>query len=77
MARQRIAVIGGVASGPAAAAEAVRTAPEADVVLFEKDAHISYGACEIPYYVAGWMEDHHRLVLLTPARWMAPNGAFC
>jgi NADPH-dependent 2,4-dienoyl-CoA reductase/sulfur reductase-like enzyme len=64
-----------VASGPAAAAEAVRTDPEADVVLFEKDAHISYGACEIPYYVAGWIEDHHRLVLLTPAEFERTRGA--
>ena len=46
----RIAVVGGLASGPAAAAEATRQG--ADVVLFEKGAHVSVGACEIPYFVA-------------------------
>lgn len=75
MARQRIAVIGGVASGPAAAAEAARTDPEADVVLFEQDAYISYGACEIPYYVAGWIEDYQRLILLSPAEFERTRGA--
>lgn len=75
MARQRIAVIGGVASGPAAAAQAVRSDPEADVVLFEQDAHISYGACEMPYYIAGWIEDYHRLVVLTPAEFERTRGA--
>lgn len=75
MARQRIAVIGGVASGPAAAAEAVRTDPEADVVLFEQDGFISYGACEIPYYVAGSVEDYHRLVLMSPAEFERTRGA--
>ena len=34
--RQRIAVIGGLASGPAAAAQAKRIDPDADVVLFEQ-----------------------------------------
>lgn len=75
MARQRIAVVGGVASGPAAAAEAARADPDADVVLFEQDEHISYGACELPYYVAGWLEDYHRLVILTPSEFERTRGA--
>jgi len=66
MARQRIAVIGGVASGPAAAAQAKRIDPEADVVLFEQGADISYGACEMPYYVGGQIDDVDTLVVLTP-----------
>jgi NADPH-dependent 2,4-dienoyl-CoA reductase/sulfur reductase-like enzyme len=67
MARQRIAIIGGVASGPAAAAEAKRQDPETDVVLFERGEFISYGACEMPYYVSKWIEDYHRLIVNTPA----------
>ncbi len=63
---QRIVVIGGVAAGPAAAAEARRTDPGAEVVLYEEGAYISYGACEMPYYVAGWIEDPRRLIVLTP-----------
>ena len=47
----RIAVIGGLAAGPAAAAEAARQG--AEVVLYEAGPHVSVGACEIPYYVGG------------------------
>lgn len=50
---QSIAVIGGVAAGPAAAAEAKRTDPDARVVLFERGGVISYGACEIPLVIEG------------------------
>lgn len=66
MSRQRIAVIGGVAAGPAAAAQAKRVDPEADVVLFEQGADISYGACEMPYYVADQIERDDTLIVLTP-----------
>ncbi len=64
--RQRIAVIGGVASGPAAAAQAKRIDPDADVVLFEQGPDISYGACELPYYVADQIPCADTLVVLTP-----------
>lgn len=66
MARPRIAVIGGVASGPAAAAQAKRVDPDADVVLFEQGPDISYGACEMPYYVADQIPSAETLVVLTP-----------
>ncbi|MEL6614631.1 MAG: FAD-dependent oxidoreductase [Bacteroidota bacterium] len=62
----RIAVIGGLASGPAAAAEAQREAPDAEVVLFEAGPHVSVGACEIPYFVADRLEGKDDLVVLTP-----------
>ncbi|MFQ5571243.1 MAG: FAD-dependent oxidoreductase [Rhodothermales bacterium] len=62
---QRIAVIGGVAAGPAAAAQAKRIDPDAEVVLFEQGPDISYGACEMPYYVAEQVEGTD-LIQLTP-----------
>ena len=65
---QRIAVIGGVASGPAAAAYARRMDPAADIVLFEEGPDISYGACELPYYISGVIPDEERLVVLTPGQ---------
>jgi len=74
MARQRIAVIGGVASGPAAAAQAHRADPEADVVLFEQGPHISYGACEMPYFVAGEIERAETLVMLSPEQFEKTRG---
>lgn len=62
----RIAVIGGLAAGPAAAAEAKRYAPDTDVVLFEQGPHISVGSCEIPYHIGGALEPGSDLVVLTP-----------
>jgi NADPH-dependent 2,4-dienoyl-CoA reductase/sulfur reductase-like enzyme len=71
----RIAVIGGTASGPAAAAEAVRTNPRAEVVLFEEGAHISVGACEIPYFVAGRLHGEADLEVLTAEAFERTRGA--
>lgn len=71
----RIAVIGGLAAGPAAAAEAQRTRPDAEVVLFEEGPHISVGTCEIPYYVGGWIEDAEQLEVLTPEAFERTRGA--
>lgn len=53
---RRIVVIGGLAAGPAAAAKAKRTSPNAEVSLFEAGEHIAYGICEIPYYVGGMID---------------------
>jgi len=50
---RRIVVIGGLAAGPSAASKAARTNPEAEVVLLEQGESVSYGICEIPYYVSG------------------------
>jgi NADPH-dependent 2,4-dienoyl-CoA reductase/sulfur reductase-like enzyme len=75
MARQRIAVIGGVASGPAAAAEAKRQDPDADVVLFERGEFISYSACSMPYFVARWIDDYQRLIANSPTDFERSRGA--
>ncbi|MEM6327137.1 MAG: FAD-dependent oxidoreductase [Bacteroidota bacterium] len=61
----RIAVIGGLASGPAAAAEAARQ-DGAEVVLFEAGPDVSVGACEIPYAVAGRLGGMESLIVNTP-----------
>lgn len=75
MSRTRIAVVGGVAAGPAAAAHAARVDPEAEVVLFEQGPHISYSACEMPAYVAGEVDEAARLVRLTPGVFAQTRGA--
>ncbi len=61
----RLAVVGGTAAGPAAAVEAARLG--ADVVLFEAGPHVSVGACEIPYHVAGVLGGAS-LIVRTPAQ---------
>jgi NADPH-dependent 2,4-dienoyl-CoA reductase/sulfur reductase-like enzyme len=61
--RQTILVVGGLAAGPSAASKAKRVNPEAEVFLFEQGDSVSYGICEIPYYVGGTITD---LESLTP-----------
>jgi NADPH-dependent 2,4-dienoyl-CoA reductase/sulfur reductase-like enzyme len=47
-----LVVIGGVAAGLSAAARARRIDPGLDIVVLEKGATVSYGACGLPYLVA-------------------------
>ena len=61
----RIAIVGGLAAGPAAAAEAKRRTPDAEVVMFEEGRHVSIGTCEIPYFVAGRLGGAETLVVNT------------
>ncbi|GAB5535111.1 MAG: FAD-dependent oxidoreductase [Rubricoccaceae bacterium] len=70
----RIAVIGGLAAGPAAASEAKRTNPDAEVVLFEQGEHISVGACEIPYFVADRLDGTDDLIVVEPAELERTRG---
>jgi NADPH-dependent 2,4-dienoyl-CoA reductase/sulfur reductase-like enzyme len=62
---KRILVIGGVAAGPSAASKAARTRPDVQVTLFEQTDSISYGICEIPYFLAGEVRAED-LVVHTP-----------
>jgi NADPH-dependent 2,4-dienoyl-CoA reductase/sulfur reductase-like enzyme len=63
--RRRICVVGGLSAGPSAAAKAARVDPSAEVILFEQDDAISYGICELPYYIGGEVQKDD-LVVLTP-----------
>jgi NADPH-dependent 2,4-dienoyl-CoA reductase/sulfur reductase-like enzyme len=65
---QRIVVIGGVAAGPAAAAEAARVDPDAEVILIEEGEYISYGACEMPQFISGTFSSAEELIAFTPER---------
>ena len=59
-------VIGGDAAGMSAASKAKRDDPDLDVVVFEKGEWVSYGACGLPYYVKGEIQDIESLVSVTP-----------
>ncbi len=62
----RIVVVGGVAAGMSAASQAKRREPGTHVVVFERGAHISYGACGLPYNLADPSTSVDDLVVLTP-----------
>src|SRR6056297_3905314 len=59
-------VIGGDAAGMSAASKAKREDPDLDVIVFEKGEWVSYGACGMPYYVKGDVEELEDLVAITP-----------
>jgi len=70
----RILVVGGLAAGPAAAAKARRTNPQAGVILFEAGEYVSYGICEIPYFLGGTVKDEGNLLPYTPERLRKEKG---
>lgn len=53
----RIIIIGAVAAGTSAAAKARRNNENAEIVVYERDHHISYSGCGMPYYIGGDIEN--------------------
>lgn len=72
--KQRILVVGGLAAGPSAASKAKRVNPNTEVLLFEQGEHISYGICEIPYYIGNDVKDASKLVSYTPQKLQQVKG---
>jgi NADPH-dependent 2,4-dienoyl-CoA reductase/sulfur reductase-like enzyme len=62
----RLVVVGGVAAGLAAASRARRVDPGLEIVVLEKGARISYGACGLPYLIEGSVRSIDDLVVYTP-----------
>lgn len=62
----KIVIIGGVAGGMSAATRLRRLDETADIVVFERGAHVSFANCGLPYYVGGIIEDRASLLLQTP-----------
>jgi NADPH-dependent 2,4-dienoyl-CoA reductase/sulfur reductase-like enzyme len=63
-------VIGGDAAGMSAASKAKRDDPDLDVIVLEKGEWVSYGACGLPYYVKGDIDDVEDLVAIPPERFI-------
>lgn len=53
----KFVVIGGNAAGMSAASRVRRKDPSWEVVVLEQTQEVSYGACGLPYYVAGLNDD--------------------
>lgn len=62
----RIIIIGGLSAGPSAAAKARREDEQAEIILFEKGAHISYATCGMPYAFSGVIENRSNLMVVKP-----------
>jgi NADPH-dependent 2,4-dienoyl-CoA reductase/sulfur reductase-like enzyme len=62
---EHVVIIGGVAGGMSAASKLRRLNKEVKITVFEKDPHISYGACGLPYYISGVTKSHEDLLART------------
>jgi len=62
----RLVVIGGVAAGLSAAARARRIDANLEILVLERGETISYGACGLPYYIEGRVQDPRELIVYTP-----------
>lgn len=65
---KRIVIVGGVAGGATAAARARRLDESAEIVMFERGAHVSFASCGLPYHVGEVIPKESTLVLMTPQR---------
>ncbi|MBS3813356.1 FAD-dependent oxidoreductase [Candidatus Bipolaricaulota bacterium] len=63
---ERFVIIGGDAAGMSAASKARRSDPNLEIIVLEKGEWVSYGACGLPYYVKGEVEQIEDLVAITP-----------
>ena len=62
---EKMIVIGGTAAGLSAASKAKRLDPSLEIQVFERSGYISYGACGLPYFVGGLIDEPEDLVSLT------------
>ena len=63
----KIIIIGAVAAGTSAAAKARRNNEDAEIVVYEKDAYISYSGCGMPYYLGGKIASVEELIPRNPS----------
>jgi NADPH-dependent 2,4-dienoyl-CoA reductase/sulfur reductase-like enzyme/rhodanese-related sulfurtransferase len=63
---KKIIIIGGLSAGPSAAAKARRENEQAEILLFEKGANISYATCGMPYAFSGVIESRDNLMVVKP-----------
>jgi NADPH-dependent 2,4-dienoyl-CoA reductase/sulfur reductase-like enzyme/rhodanese-related sulfurtransferase len=61
-------IVGGVAGGASAAARARRLAEDAEIVLLERGADVSFANCGMPYYLGGTIESRERLLVVSPSQ---------
>ncbi|MFO1038330.1 MAG: FAD-dependent oxidoreductase [Geminicoccaceae bacterium] len=62
----KIVIVGGVAGGASAAARARRVNERARIVVYERDAYISFANCGLPYYFGGEITDRNSLLVASP-----------
>ena len=62
----KVCIIGGVAAGASCAARLRRLDENAEIIIFERGAYISFANCGLPYHISGVIENRDQLLLHTP-----------
>jgi len=71
----KVLIIGGVAGGATAAARLRRLDEKAEIIMFEKGPHVSYGACGLPYFLGNRLiDDENKLIVRTPEQFIKKNN---
>ncbi len=63
--RKKVLIVGGVAGGASAAARLRRLDERAEIIMFEREEHISYANCGLPYYIGDVIKDRKKLIVQT------------
>lgn len=66
-------IIGGVAAGMSAASKLRRLDKDAIIHVYEKGTDLSYGACGMPYYLGGLIENEEKLIARTKSDFEKKN----
>jgi hypothetical protein len=59
-------IAGGVAAGASAGARLRRLAEPAAIVVLDRDRHVSFATCGLPYHIGGAIPDRGSLLPQTP-----------
>ncbi len=66
MTKKKVVIVGGVAGGASAAARLRRLDEQAEIILLERDEHISFANCGLPYYIGETIQERDKLLVQTP-----------
>ena len=61
----KILIVGGIAGGATAAARLRRLNEENEIIIFEKNEHISFANCGLPYHIGGVIKNEEALIIQT------------
>lgn len=62
----KFVIVGGVAGGASAAARLRRIDEEAVIVMLERDEHVSFSNCGLPYFLSGKVAARENLLMMNP-----------
>lgn len=64
-------IVGGVAGGASTAARLRRLGEDDQIIMFERDPHVSFSNCCLPYHLSGTVESVDSLVLMQPNKFLS------